>query len=304
MKPSWLLTGKMCSGSRPSSVPSSRRTLVRLIDKATHRVLGPWRFRIPLDDKLSSTFGRVGNVGTTTHKESRTCTSLVDIYSQKLEIVDVTHFESHLTIYRAIVVISFCLPLSRMQDSKSSALWPYLTTVAPYQPKPCDIVEPSWLQQVAMEPTRTGTNLRDWFQSYMHRGVRFWSEVYHGILSYYLACNSPQRPQVLVLENAAVGQPSVLKSFIFQTESFRPTGTTGGPHWYTSLKLGHRTFRQLLIKKALRSSNITHDFWGRISSYWTSPIKGVNLNVILTNQQNKHIPFWENWTRRRESWKG
>lgn len=27
-----------------------------------------------------------------------------------------------------------------------------------------------------------------------------------------------------------MGQPSVIKSFVFQTESFRPTGTMGGPH--------------------------------------------------------------------------
>ncbi len=40
----------------PSSIPSSHGTLVRLIDKATHCVLGPWRFRIPLDDKIVKHF--------------------------------------------------------------------------------------------------------------------------------------------------------------------------------------------------------------------------------------------------------
>ena len=60
---SWNLNWKkMHWGSppstRPSSVPSSRCTLVCLIEKATHCVLGPWSFRIPWDDKLASTFGR------------------------------------------------------------------------------------------------------------------------------------------------------------------------------------------------------------------------------------------------------
>ena len=40
----------------PSSIPSSHGTLVRLIDKATHCVLGPWKFRIPWDDKIVKHF--------------------------------------------------------------------------------------------------------------------------------------------------------------------------------------------------------------------------------------------------------
>lgn len=44
--------------------------------------------------------------------------------------------------------------------------------------------------------------------------------------------------------------------------------------------------------------------WGAAVHIGLSPIKGVNINVILTNQQNKHVPFWVNLTRSKKSWKG